>query len=500
MAICSNCVSAISRLYPKEGELEPKRMTSQTYPPYDIYNSNACWICDKHAHFLKDYYFDIYQGWLQNPLKVIYICEFGSMVKDPKLDDGDGKIEEHLPTDSRGRRNLDLHQVFLWRNTKAEAGGCQIELHFYKSGDIPEEAQYSRHRGLASINYQQIREWLHECKMNHTACITSSNNAWYPTRLLDLGHGRTITKLIVTQHEELTGPYMTLSHRWGTFPYEKLTTQSEHRFKCSIDLQSLPRLFQQAVEVVRQLQVRYLWIDSLCIKQDKECGDWDVEALKMGQVYANSYLNLSASYSADAEEIDPEIFYPESWAHARPYRATLEGIGPLQRDMILDGDIWKDEVLDSPLMERGWVFQERLLAPKVLHFGMRQLAWECNGLSALEMFPRGLPRGLEVLSKQQVYLSTMVPKQNTTQANFRECWQQLIAQYSACKLTFHTDKLVAFAGIAKIIEARRGDMYIAGTWKSIIKEGLGWYRTLFRHGLTPASQTRARAPSCLGCH
>lgn len=58
-----------------------------------------------------------------------------------------------------------------------------------------------------------------------------------------------------------------------------------------------------------------------------------------------------------------------------------------------------------------------------------------------------------------------------------------------------SNKLVAFAGIAKTFEARRGDMYIAGTWKSIIKEGLGWYWTLFRHGLTPASQTRSRAPS-----
>ncbi|KAF5663341.1 hypothetical protein FHETE_7539 [Fusarium heterosporum] len=215
----------------------------------------------------------------------------------------------------------------------------------------------------------------------------------------------------------------------------------------------------------------------------------------MGQVYANSYLNLSSAYSADAEEIDPELFYPEPWAHVQPSGVELEGMGPLQRSIILDGDIWKDEVLDSPLLARGWVFQERFLAPKVLHFGMRQLAWECNGLSALEMFPCGLPDRLELLSKQAVYLSTMIPKQNTTLARFRECWRQLVTRYSACELSFHTDKLVAYAGIAKIIEARRGDEYIAGTWKSIIKEDLGWYRTAFGGRVTHDNETRSRAPS-----
>ncbi|KAM0210102.1 hypothetical protein ACHAQD_010843 [Fusarium lateritium] len=495
MAICSTCVTAISILYPKEGELEPVRTTSQTYDPYDLTNGDACWICAKHARFLEDYYFDVYQEWLQKPLKVVYICEHASMVKDPDLDDRNGQTEEPLPADSRGRRNLQVHQMFLWRNTKEERGGCEIELLFHKSDDIPKSKPYLRNQELTAINYQQIRDWLLECKMNHTTCSPCSNEAWFPTRLLDLGHGRATIKLIVTQEEEPTGPYMTLSHRWGPFPYEKLTTESVDRFKSSINLQSLPQVFQQAIEVVRELQIRYLWIDSLCIKQDKECGDWNVEALKMGQVYANSYLNLSASYSADAEETDPELFYPEPWAHVQPSRVELEGMGPLQRDIILDGDIWKDEVLDSPLLARGWVFQERFLAPRVLHFGMRQLAWECNGLSALEMFPCGLPDRLELLPKQRVYLSTLLPRQNTTLAEFRECWRQLVTQYSACELTFHIDKLIAFAGIAKIVEAQRGEEYIAGTWKSIIKEDLGWYRTAFRGRVTHDSETRLRAPS-----
>lgn len=38
---------------------------------------------------------------------------------------------------------------------------------------------------------------------------------------------------------------------------------------------------------------------------------------------------------------------------------------------------WHQEITGAKLCGRGWVFQERLLAPRVLHFAKRQLWWEC---------------------------------------------------------------------------------------------------------------------------
>ena len=40
--------------------------------------------------------------------------------------------------------------------------------------------------------------------------------------------------------------------------------------------------------------------------------------------------------------------------------------------------------LASPLSGRGWVLQERLLAPRTLHFGREQLFWECCECRHLE--------------------------------------------------------------------------------------------------------------------
>ncbi|WAO87337.1 HET domain-containing protein [Fusarium falciforme] len=300
-------------------------------------------------------------------------------------------------------------------------------------------------------------------------------------------------KLIIAKETPPTGPYMTLSHRWGKHVYEQLTSQSESDFKTSINISTLPRVFQDAVDITRKLNVRYLWIDSLCIKQDKECGDWQVEALQMGNVYAHSYLNLSASYATEGS--DPPLFSPKSLDNTYPFKLQVECDGPLEKEYVVDGDVWVDEALEAPLMGRGWVFQELFLAPRVLHFGKRQLGWECNELDALEMFPHGLPSNLGALSKKEVHLAVTLPKESTKRADFCRVWHVLVSKYSACSLTFPSDKLVAFAGVAKMIEACRKDQYIAGAWQSTFLVDLVWFLVDDREGLTAVSETTTRAPS-----
>ena len=48
--------------------------------------------------------------------------------------------------------------------------------------------------------------------------------------------------------------------------------------------------FQDAIFVTRTLDVRYLWIDSLCVCQDN-LRDWEREVAKMASVYSNSYFD-----------------------------------------------------------------------------------------------------------------------------------------------------------------------------------------------------------------
>jgi hypothetical protein len=54
----------------------------------------------------------------------------------------------------------------------------------------------------------------------------------------------------------------------------------------------MPRAFQDAIDITRQLGIRYLWIDSLCIIQGFE-GDWEEQSSIMGDIYAHSFCTLA---------------------------------------------------------------------------------------------------------------------------------------------------------------------------------------------------------------
>ena len=62
------------------------------------------------------------------------------------------------------------------------------------------------------------------------------------------------------------GTFITLSHRWNNVTNACSTTTVNYQSRLSlIAIESLPRVFQEAIQVTRQLKVKYLWIDSLCI-------------------------------------------------------------------------------------------------------------------------------------------------------------------------------------------------------------------------------------------
>ena len=95
-----------------------------------------------------------------------------------------------------------------------------------------------------------------------------------------------------------TGRYATLSHCWGKTHPIKLIGANEERLKEGIFVKELPATFRDAVRFVRCLceSIRYIWIDSLCIRQD-DAEDWAAESVRMYDVYRNSYLNSESQMS-----------------------------------------------------------------------------------------------------------------------------------------------------------------------------------------------------------
>jgi Heterokaryon incompatibility protein (HET) len=232
------------------------------------------------------------------------------------------------------------------------------------------------------LYFQLLREWLQNCNQSHNCNRQIESQNW-PTRLIFVG-GPDPNKLIL--QEQVSGKdYLVLSHCWGRPTDEEkkrfCTTPENYRDrKEGFSYNDLPKTFQDAVRVTRELGKDYLWIDSLCIiQEDKE--DWKREAKRMEHVFASAYCTIAASSASNWRDgflernLSPQYFQIQSGSRRQVY--VCDNMHDYSKDM--------DE---SPLNKRAWVLQERVLSRRTIHFSAKQTYWECAEGVLCENFVR----------------------------------------------------------------------------------------------------------------
>ncbi|KAH7088904.1 heterokaryon incompatibility protein-domain-containing protein [Paraphoma chrysanthemicola] len=421
------------------------------------------------------------------------------------------------------------------------------------------------------------RTWIQNC-----TCADKwkrPHQQWYPKRLLDLtalrnakGVTETVGVAILSQNNDLYGEkiklietatsfpglkskhhprYVTLSHCWGapkeggppTKAVVKLTTHNEEILKSDgVELRELPKTFQEAILFACRLdKVGYMWIDSLCIKQKSSSpgigvqildNDWLEQSRIMDKVYEQSYLNISATASQNSDEglfrsRDPNTLWEEevnlNWTGRTEDRSQLDKrFGHLTRCTIIDVSFWEDLVEHAPVNQRGWVLQERVMCPRVLHFCKNQIAWECREFQRAEGYPDDLPTWTRKLSDivdeglfkrlrredgerlRQIRLQGLAdPDRNLLDLHVFELWKRIVEVYSRTKLTVSTDKLIALSGIAKrfseMFSSYPSCKYIAGMWlrPKLLESQLLWQVEDVKDGVLKNHSRRdsERAPS-----
>ena len=163
---------------------------------------------------------------------------------------------------------------------------------------------------------------------------------------------------------------------------------SREEFMAGIPSSELPQTFQDAISVTRRLQIRYLWIDSLCILQDSP-EDWDHESAQMHLVYGNAYVTLAADDSRNSSEGLFRDRFPSLVTPIIVATAWKEALA--KKFVVIPRRFWSESVAESPLNRRAWVLQERYLSPRIIHFGETQILWECKSRDCCETFPDGIP-------------------------------------------------------------------------------------------------------------
>ncbi|KAK0645518.1 heterokaryon incompatibility protein-domain-containing protein [Cercophora newfieldiana] len=239
-----------------------------------------------------------------------------------------------------------------------------------------------------------------------------------------------------------SSPYACLSYCWGADLRGVVVTSKENigAHQLGLPLSALPNAIQDAAAVCQGLNLRYLWVDSLCIIQN-DPEDWKRESGRMHDVYSNSYITIAAHHTKSCKE---------------SFLGQQElGNAPWQRDEDERGRTMPPPPL--PLDTRGWTLQETILPSRIIHFNGYELSWECNTrvFCECETYSKPWQRDLVL-----------------------DGWMEIVRQYTARALTVSSDKPMAVAGLAQMVQATipegEDTAYFAGLFRGKLLQHLLW--------------------------
>ncbi len=367
----------------------------------------------------------------------------------------------------------------------------------------------------SDVCFLVARGFLDECLQNHPLCRadfaslpTSASHEGtgddrFPTRTIDVGptDGSGEPSLSVHSTGEAPLQWVTLSHCWSGHSPQMTTLSNYEEMKRAIPVATLPPLFQDAVTITRKLNLRHLWIDSLCIIQDSP-KDKAREITKMGSIYRNAMLSIAADACDNCFQRILRPRDPEFVSVKIPFKSSKRCVsGNLFIRPALSN--WDSRMIwESRLSERAWVLQESLLARRTLHYCEQEMLWECRVQCTAEsnLVPVNASRSMNWSSDRQfVYKSFLFPPQALIAANngtARETmykrYYSIIENYTSRKLSKPEDRLPAFAGLASWFQVQLDDTYQAGLFANDLLRGLFWET---KDRSTAVYLTSYRAPS-----
>jgi hypothetical protein len=372
--------------------------------------------------------------------------------------------------------------------------------------DVPQATSSPQSLGTA-------RTWLRCCTTNqcltgaplldnniHTSTVPSIK---WPSRfieIIDLESGF----LRLAETDKSINEYAVLSYTWGyEDPVWNTTSSNIHSRLEGFSIDELPATLADAVRVTWQLDLRFLWVDSICILQDGD-QDWEIEAAKMQAVYGNALITLSANFGTGSSH---GLFNQRSFSHFEGWEPQLKVRGKLDgEDRLLYIDSgppgpshYQRFVYLADLAYRAWCCQEHLLSHRILHFTESQLIWECDhGIQSEDcvinlrmdidnsLFAK-THRYWRLWHVKRLLRGTQLQAESPDVELLLYYWYKVIRQqeYSQRELTFSKDRLTAISGVAKGIQRIHHMQYFGGLWSQDLVAGLCWSATALGSPASP---------------
>lgn len=231
-------------------------------------------------------------------------------------------------------------------------------------------------------------------------------------------------------------------------------------------MSQIPETIRNAIEVVKLLGERYLWVDTLCISQDdKETKSREIDS--MAAIYANAILTIVAAEGGNSDyglrglkeisqqrDIDMDTLVVD---FGEEYKLINVDVG--------DG---RGKWASSPYFTRGWVFQEYHFSKRRLIFQNQMIRWECSCDNWQEPI-------IPVDNFKSPYSHTFEAALGRRHPTLVECCR-VFGDYNVREFTYTEDALPAITGLFAILGHKYLGSFIFGLPEMFFDAALNWDR------------------------
>lgn len=308
-----------------------------------------------------------------------------------------------------------------------------------------------------------------------------------PTRLLDLGpvefgYLRLIHTKDVPEADVPSLKYAALSYCWGNKKVaatQPITTPKNLEKRTErISLKEMSTVAKDAIQLCIALDIRYLWIDALCILQGRDKPareDWELESQFMDTIYAQAYFTICAASSPSCQV---------SFLQGAPKPRLRIGLRPASSDAFggsylmipssfkyihyqsdWDTHVWR---------ARAWTVQERMLSERLIIFGTSMIHFICSGFYSIGTGSTDTCRMYNA-DTGVVKLPTKPLQPLSDQDHRAQIFQEFrktLSSVARADLTVDRDRMPALAGVAKRVHELTGSKYYAGCWEDDLHNDL----------------------------
>ncbi|KAH7139241.1 heterokaryon incompatibility protein-domain-containing protein [Dendryphion nanum] len=286
------------------------------------------------------------------------------------------------------------------------------------------------------VNYADIKQWLRICEIDHKeTCARKRNKSICGLRMIDC-----TSRAIVDAPRECR--YAALSYLWG-----KSNVASAPSIAGYLPTPA-PQVIEDAIAVLRELGLSYLWVDRYCIDQNNP-DTKHAQLQSMDEIYKMAEVTI-----IDAVGDSPDF--------------GLCGVSKLPRSPSIQiemGDCrlyWipdvKQEVRDSPWSARGWTFQEGLLSRRRLVFTKTHTYFQCMTMALSSSIPLALSNGVSDTALPITGV-TNIAHVFTEIGSGRDSLHMHMTNYCTRHLSFPSDALNAFLGIVHAFQEHESPVY-----------------------------------------